>query len=188
MKMRRKSILAFLSVPLIAIGLAACGGGGSSSSTTATAASASGSGSTVSTMSISGVGTVLTDSNGNALYTNNQDTGSKIACTTACAAIWPPLAAPSSGKPTSSDAAVQAKLGVVKRSDGTSQVTYSGKPLYTFASDSSGQATGNGVTDHFGGTSFMWTAATVSGASSATSSTAASGSGSSGGGGGGYGY
>src|SRR5262249_3772189 len=97
-----------------------------------------------------------------------------VACTGECTAIWMPLKAPSSGQPTSSDQAVQAKLGVVK-----SQVTFGGKPLYTFASDSSGQVTGNGVTDSFGGTSFTWTVAStgkVSSSANGTSTSTSSGS------------
>ena len=90
-----------------------------------------------------------------------------------------PLAAPSSGKPTSSDSSVQAMLGVVMSPDGGSQVTYGGKPLYTFVQDSPGQATGNGVMDSFGGTSFTWTAAMAPGAAASPSATS---TGSSGGG------
>ena len=104
-----------LSVPVLAIGLAACGGNSSSSSSTSSAATSTGGvASTVSTKSISGVGSVLVDAKGDALYTNNQDSGSKIACTGSCTSIWLPLAAPSGGQPTSDNASVQAKLGVVK--------------------------------------------------------------------------
>src|SRR5262249_42734016 len=139
-------------------------------------------GQTVSTKSVSGVGTVLVDSSGQALYTNNRDSGMNVACTGECTAIWMPLKAPSSGQPTSSDQAVQAKLGVIK-SNGGSQVTFGGKPLYTFAQDSSGQVTGNGVTDSFGGTSFTWTVASTGKASSNANGTGTStGSGSSAGG------
>ena len=53
-----------------------------------------------------------------------------------------------------------AKLGVVKGPGGKSQVTFGGKPLYTFVQDSPGQPTGNGAMDSFDGTSFTWTAAT----------------------------
>ena len=95
-----------------------------------------------------------------ALYTNNQDSGMNVACTGSCAAIWVPLMAPSSGQPTSSDQAVQTKLGTVK-SKGGSQVTFGGMPLYTFVQDSPGQVTGNGFTDNFGGTSFTWTVAST---------------------------
>jgi predicted lipoprotein with Yx(FWY)xxD motif len=190
MKLRRKMTLAIAAVSLLAIGLAACGSSNNSSSSTtaaATGTTASAGGATVATKSISGVGTVLVDSKGNALYTNNMDTGSKVACTGECTAIWPPLTSASGSQPTSSDSSVQAKLGVVKGG----QVTYGGKPLYTFVQDSPGQATGNGVMDSFGGTNFTWTAATVSGQAgsggAAPTTTSSSSSGSSGGGGG-YGY
>ena len=190
MSLRRGSFLGLVVVPVLAIGLAACGGSSSSNNSSSNAASStpvqtsSGSG-TVSTKSVSGVGTVLVDSKGDVLYTNNQDTASKMACTASCQSIWPPLKA--SGQPNSSDSAVQAKLAV---SNG--QVTFDGKPLYTFVQDSPGQATGNGVTDSFGGTSFTWTAAMTSGTSASSGSSAAtttsSSSSSSGGSSGGYGY
>jgi predicted lipoprotein with Yx(FWY)xxD motif len=178
-KRRLSSILILTAVPLIAIGLAACGGSSDSSTTSAatggsTTASAAG-GSTVSTMSVSGVGTALVDSKGNVLYTNDQDTASKIACTGPCASIWVPVAAPSSGKPTSDDSSVQAKLGVVKAPDGTSQVTFGGKPLYTFVEDTPGQSTGNGFMDSFNGTSFTWTAATSGKAPSSGGTTSTAG-------------
>jgi predicted lipoprotein with Yx(FWY)xxD motif len=194
MRLRRGSILTLISLPVLAVGLAACGSSSNSSSSnaaSATPAQTSTGSNLVSTKSVSGVGTVLVDSNGDVLYTNNQDSGSKIACTGSCTSIWPPLMAPSSGQSTSSDSSVQAKLSVVN-----GQVALSGMPLYTFVQDSPGQATGNGVMDSFGGTSFTWTAATTGGApassgsnsagstSSASTSTGSSGGGSSGG----YGY
>jgi predicted lipoprotein with Yx(FWY)xxD motif len=182
MLLRRGSILTLISVPLLAIGLAACGGSNSSSSSTASATQTAGTANTVSTKSISGIGNVLVDSKGDVLYTNNRDSGSKVACTASCTGIWPPLAAPSSGQPTSADSSVQAKLGVVKDPDGSSQVTFGGKPLYTFVQDSPGQATGNGAMDSFGGTSFTWTAAMAGGTPTSPSSTTTGSSG------GGYGY
>ena len=185
----RRSILVLASVPVISIALAACGSSNNSSSSSSTAATNAATGGTVSVRSVSGVGNVLVDAQGNTLYTNNQDSGSKVACTGQCTGIWQPLAAPSSGQPTSSDSSVQAKLGVVKLPDGSSQVTFGGKPLYTFVQDSPGQATGNGVTDSFGGTSFTWTAASAGGSASGAASSggaSSSTSGGSSGGGGGY--
>jgi predicted lipoprotein with Yx(FWY)xxD motif len=189
----RGSILGLIAVPVLAIGLAACGGSSSNSSnassgTASNVAQPASASDTVSTKSISGVGTALVDSKGDVLYTNNQDTASKMACTTSCQTIWPALMAPSSGQPTSSDSAVQAKLGVAH-----GQVTYNGKPLFTFVNDSPGQATGNGFMDSFGGTSFTWTAASTSGSAASSSSNssstpASSGGSSSGGSSGGYGY
>jgi predicted lipoprotein with Yx(FWY)xxD motif len=198
MRHRLRSTLVLASVPVLAIALAACGSSNnssSSSSSPATPATTAASGGAVSVKSVSGVGDVLTDSQGMALYTNNQDSGSKIACTGQCASIWQPLAAPSSGQPTSTDSTIQAKLGVVKLPDGSSQVTFDGKPLYTFIQDGAGQATGDGVTDSFAGTSFTWTAASSGGGSAGSStggtSSGATSSGTTGGsssGGGGYGY
>ena len=191
MRHGRRSILVLASVAVLAIALAACGSSNSSTTSTSAATTGAASGATVSVKSVSGVGSVLVDSHGNTLYTNNRDSGSKVACTGQCTSIWPPLAAPSSGQPTSSDSSVQAKLGTVKLPDGSMQVTYNGKPLYTFVQDSPGQATGNGVTDSFGGTSFTWTAASGGGGGTGTTSGGAaspSTSGGSSGGGGGYGY
>jgi predicted lipoprotein with Yx(FWY)xxD motif len=192
MNRRRAPLLTLAAVALVAIGVAACGGSNNSSDSASAAANTTAGGTdTVSTKSISGVGTVLVDSQGQALYTNNQDSGMNVACTGSCTAIWVPLMAPSSGQPTSSDQAVQAKLGMVK-SNGSSQVTFGGKPLYSFVQDSPGQVTGNGFTDNFGGTSFTWTVASTGQASpSANGTNTSSGSssgGSSSGSSGGYGY
>jgi predicted lipoprotein with Yx(FWY)xxD motif len=185
----RRGYLALLAVPVLANGLAACGGssnsdnGSSNAASTMPAQTSSGS-DTVSTKSVGGIGTVLVDSKGNALYSNDQDTSSKIACTGECQSFWIPLQAPSGGQPTSSDSAVQSKLGVQQ-----GQVTFDGKPIYTFVEDSPGKVTGNGFMDSFSGVTFTWTAATTSGApASSTSTSSSSSSGSSTGGysGGGY--
>jgi predicted lipoprotein with Yx(FWY)xxD motif len=187
MYLRRKTILTLAALATLAVGLAACGGSDNSSSSSGSAGgmgsgSAAGGDQTVATKSISGVGSVLVDSTGKVLYTNDMDTGSKIACTGQCLTEWVPLATPSGGQPSSDDSAVQAKLGTVKRSDGSSQVTLGGLPLYTFVEDGPGQATGNGFADSFGGTNFVWTAATASGqaAPSSTTTTGSSSGGSSG--------
>jgi predicted lipoprotein with Yx(FWY)xxD motif len=191
MRNRYPAILAIAVVPAL-LGLAACGGSSdnSSDSTAAsgsTAATPAASGDTVSTQSISGTGTVLVDSTGMALYTNDMDKGSKVACTGECVSEWIPLKAPQ-GAPSSSDSAVQSKLGTVKLADGTSQVTFGGLPVYTFVDDSPGNVTGNGEMDSFGGTNFLWTVATTSGspasggaAAPSTTSGSSSGGGSAGG-------
>jgi predicted lipoprotein with Yx(FWY)xxD motif len=193
MNRRHAPLLTIAVVALAAIGLAACGGSDNSNSSDSGSAGgmANGSGGgtqTVATQSISGVGSALADSSGKVLYTNDMDTGSKIACTDQCLTEWVPLAAPSGGQPTSDDSAVQAKLGTVKRPDGSSQVTFGGLPLYTFVEDSPGQATGNGFADSFGGTDFIWTAATASGKAAPASTTTTDSSSGGGGvyGGGGY--
>jgi predicted lipoprotein with Yx(FWY)xxD motif len=111
----RNSILMVAGVTLIALGLAACGGSDDSNGSSASGMGASSSGETVATESVPGLGNALLDSTGMVLYTNDMDTGSKIACTDRCLTEWLPLAAPSAGQPTSDDSAVQAKLGTMQR-------------------------------------------------------------------------
>jgi predicted lipoprotein with Yx(FWY)xxD motif len=180
---RRNPILLLAGASLATLALAACGGDNFSDDGNGGSSMASSS-DVVSTESVDGFGTVLVDSQDAALYTNDVDGGSKIVCTAECAADWIPLVAPSGGEPTSDDSAVQAKLGTIERPDGASQVTFDGKPLYSFVEDPAGEVTGDGFTDSFAGTRFVWTVATSSG----SGSSAAGESTNSGGGYGGGGY
>jgi predicted lipoprotein with Yx(FWY)xxD motif len=88
--------------------------------------------------------TILVNSAGLTLYTYGKDTSGTSNCTGGCATAWPPLS-PGSGTPTGG-AGITGTLATITRSDGAKQVTYNGKPLYTFESDgSAGAATGDGV-------------------------------------------
>jgi predicted lipoprotein with Yx(FWY)xxD motif len=88
--------------------------------------------------------TILVNSAGLTLYTYAKDTSGTSSCTGSCATVWPPLS-PGNGTPTGGTG-VTGTLATITRSDGTKQVTYNGKPLYTFQSDgSAGTATGDGV-------------------------------------------
>jgi predicted lipoprotein with Yx(FWY)xxD motif len=140
-----------------ALALASCGGGGGSGSSSAGASSAAGSDTsskTVSVRQLAGVGSVLVDQSGKALYSSDVEASGKIVCSSgACAAFWKPLTA-DGGKPTGP--ATAGKLGMIKRPDGSQQVTANGKPLYTFSEDSPGKATGNNFTDDFDGHHFTW--------------------------------
>ncbi len=87
---------------------------------------------------------ILVDSKGFTLYDFHKDKGTKSACYGACAKGWPPLT--TSGAPQAMSGAEASKLGTTKRSDGTTQVTYAGHPLYTFVEDTKpGEAKGNDV-------------------------------------------
>jgi predicted lipoprotein with Yx(FWY)xxD motif len=79
------------------------------------------------------------------LYTSSGDkTPGASSCTGGCATIWPPLAV--TGTPTYAAGLTASKFTTITRSDGTKQLAYNGKPLYTFASDSApGETTGQGV-------------------------------------------
>jgi predicted lipoprotein with Yx(FWY)xxD motif len=96
---------------------------------------------------------VLVDSRGSALYTSNLEAEGAVLCTGTCARIWLPL---TSSNPTA-DSDVTGRLGVVRRPDGSRQVTYDGKPLYRFSQDPGpGDVTGDGLTDRFEGQRFTW--------------------------------
>jgi predicted lipoprotein with Yx(FWY)xxD motif len=165
-KMRSTSLR---SVGIVAIAavmlLSACakkadsnpGSGGSSGS------SGSSGSVTVSSTSVSGVGDVLVDPDGMTLYYLNTETPGNIMCTGSCATSWPPLLLPSGvTSATAGDGVDATKLGTITRPDGGTQVTYDGKPLYLFASDTSaGQATGQGVAGFY--------AVTASGSGSSSS-------------------
>jgi predicted lipoprotein with Yx(FWY)xxD motif len=80
-------------------------------------------------------GTVLVSSNGRTLYHLTAEKRGKIACAGACAKAWPPLTIKKGSKPTAGTGIKQAKLGTIKRPDGTIQVTYSGYALYRYGDD-----------------------------------------------------
>jgi predicted lipoprotein with Yx(FWY)xxD motif len=86
----------------------------------------------------------LVGSNGRTLYLFEADKAGKPACSGACASAWPPDTA--TGTLHAGSGVNQALLGTIKRSDGTTQVTYNGHPLYYFTGDSSaGTAMGQGT-------------------------------------------
>lgn len=161
---------ALLSLVAFALVIVGCGGGGSNSNTaTAGEHSASGGGEgTVSATSISGLGTVLVDSEGRTVYMFAKDDGTASSCYGACAQGWPPVIA--EGKPSAGEGAMSSQLGTTKRKDGSMQVTYAGHPLYTYAGDTApGEANGN-ESAAFGG---KWSAMDEAG--EAVSGTAAGG-------------
>lgn len=188
---RKRLTLALAGAALLAVALAACGSDNSSDTTTAADTATTAASSPAATVSVQSIGgaDLLVDANGDVLYSNDQDSGSSVKCTGECAGVWPPLVAQAGSQPSSDDSKVNGELGTVDGPDGTTQVTFGGKPLYTFTQDGPGQASGDGVTDSFGGVSFTWTAASASGDGSgaAAPTTTDSGSSSSSGGGG-YGY
>ena len=79
------------------------------------------------------LGRVLVNSRGVTLYLFEKDKKGKSACNGACATAWPPLL--TKGKPKAHPGVQASKLGTTRRSNRTTQVTYSGHPLYTFVGD-----------------------------------------------------
>ncbi len=77
------------------------------------------------------------------VYLFEADKGGQSACSGACAAAWPPVT--TGGRPQASGSASSSHLGTITRSDGTTQVTYNGHPLYFFVKDKDdGDAYGQG--------------------------------------------
>ncbi len=158
-----------------AAALAACSSAGaaspssSGSSTSSPAAAAAG---TVKTATIAGA-TVLTNSKGFTLYSFAPDTPTRSNCNGTCAQNWPPVKGPATAS------GVTGTFGTIKRSDGSTQATFDGHPLYTFAGDTvPGQAKGNGLNAAGG----LWHEITTSGAAAPAGNSSSSSSG------GGYGY
>ncbi|MCI3949748.1 MAG: hypothetical protein K0R11_1682 [Acidimicrobiales bacterium] len=90
------------------------------------------------------LGEVVVDADGMTLYVFDNDQGTTSTCEGGCAEQWPPLE--TEGEPTAGDGVDAALLGTTDRSDGTTQVTYDGRPLYTYAPDgAAGDTTGQGV-------------------------------------------
>jgi predicted lipoprotein with Yx(FWY)xxD motif len=89
------------------------------------------------------LGAHLTDAHGNTLYLFAADTSTDSTCYDACATYWPPLV--TNGAPQVAGQAQLAMVGTTKRTDGTTQVTYAGHPLYYFKSDTTvGDSKGQG--------------------------------------------
>ena len=98
------------------------------------------------TLGRSTLGRVLVDGNGRTLYLFEKDKHGRSSCTGACAAYWPPLLP--HAKPVAAAGVKASLLGVTRRTDGSSQVTYAGHPLYRFALDAKpGQMRGQDLHD-----------------------------------------
>ena len=137
----RRATLIPLAATLVAGLLAGCGSSSKSSSTaakpaaagtTTRAASAPAAAPVVITTKHTKLGTILgAGPKRLTVYLFEADKGAASSCTGACAAAWPPV----TGKPQASGSALPAALGTITRADGTTQVTYSGHPLYFFVTD-----------------------------------------------------
>jgi predicted lipoprotein with Yx(FWY)xxD motif len=115
---------------------------------------ASGARAVLRTARIGGV-TVLTDANGFTLYWFAPDTPTRSNCNGVCAGYWPPLTGTPAAGP-----GVKGQLSTITRSDGATQATYDGHPLYTYVGDTApGQAFGNNLNLNGG----LWHEVTVPG-------------------------
>ncbi len=89
---------------------------------------------------VSGVN-LLTNAKGLTLYWFAPDSPGKSVCYGSCAAYWPPVPGNASAGP-----GVTGTIGTINRTDGSTQATYDGHPLYTYIGDSApGQDGGNNI-------------------------------------------
>jgi predicted lipoprotein with Yx(FWY)xxD motif len=87
--------------------------------------------------------TILTTTKGRTLYSLSAESGGKFICTASCLSVWRPLTVPDGVKPKG-----PVKLGTIERPDGKTQVTFKGRPLYSFTGDSkAGDVNGEGIKD-----------------------------------------
>ena len=127
--------------------MAACGGSSSSSSGGSSPAQAAPQ-ATLKVATDPKLGQFLVDGAGHTLYLFAADTGTSSTCYGACARYWPPFL--TTGAPQAGTGVNAALLGTTRRTDGSTEVTYAGHPLYYVVTDRNpGDATGEAV-NNFG--------------------------------------
>lgn len=103
------------------------------------------------------LGTFLVGKDGLTTYFFAADTAPGVSvCEDQCLVAWPPVTVPA-GNTVAGGEGVTGVLGLITGTDGSTQVTYDGRPLYYWQGDTEpGQTTGQGVND-------IWWVADVSG-------------------------
>jgi predicted lipoprotein with Yx(FWY)xxD motif len=150
---RRSWALAVAGIAAVALAVTGCGGSSDGQQTASYGAPSptaptKSSGAASVGLASSNLGKILVDGQGRTLYLFEADEGTASTCDGACASAWPPLT--TAGSPNAGSGVSASKLGTTTRGDGTSEVTYNGHPLYTYAGDSApGQTSGQG-SDAFG--------------------------------------
>jgi predicted lipoprotein with Yx(FWY)xxD motif len=101
---------------------------------------AAASGAALKTTTIGGT-TVLTNAKGFTLYSFAPDTPTSSKCYGSCAAYWPPVTGT-----TTAGKGLPGKVTTITRTGGAHQLTYNGRPLYTYVGDAApGQDHGNNL-------------------------------------------
>jgi len=141
---RSMSTLVLGGTVVAAMVLGACGGDDDNSSSSSGTSTSSAQAASVVTEQTD-LGKILADGKDQTLYLFKKDTGTTSECSGACATDWPPLTV--SGSPTAGSGAEQSLVGTTQRSDGKTQVTYNGHPVYRFEGDQNpGDTAGQGLT------------------------------------------
>jgi predicted lipoprotein with Yx(FWY)xxD motif len=93
-------------------------------------------------------GKALVNRAGKAVYLFDIEESTTPECYDDCAHAWPPVL--TRGKPIAGDGVKKGKLGTTKRTDGRTQVTFAGHPLYYYVHDTPDQILCQDVVE-FGG-------------------------------------
>ncbi len=104
-------------------------------------------GTTITTGS-SDFGTMLFDGAGQAAYMWQVEASATPQCYGDCARSWPPVL--TAGPPKAAGDVQPGLLGTAPRSDGTTQVTYNGHPLYYYVDEGPGEVRCHNVATHGG--------------------------------------
>jgi predicted lipoprotein with Yx(FWY)xxD motif len=118
-------------IALVGVVIAGCGGG--EDQATAASKTTGGGTATIGVSDAGDLGKILVDSKGRTVYLFKKDTGMKSTCFGQCAVDWPPVT--TTGKPTAGTGLTASMVGTTTRSDGKTQVTYNGHPLYLYVGD-----------------------------------------------------
>ena len=103
---------------------------------------------TVITTDQSKFGTMLFNGNKQAIYIWQREDSLEPKCYDSCAAAWPPVL--TEGEPQAAGEVSSKLLGTTKRSDGSTQVTYNGHPLYYYAHEGPGEVECHNISTHGG--------------------------------------
>ena len=181
-----KRTIAILAIAPVLFAVAACGssssgGGGSSSNSSSSNQTSAAPSPVLKVANKPGVGRVLVDDQGFALYKYTPDSPGKSNCFGECIKFWPPATVKGSGP--LSAAGLKGKVTTFTRPDGVKQLVFNGVPLYRFVQDKTpSQVNGQGY-------QHIWFVIPAKKASTTASSTASSStSTTSGKSSGGYGY
>ena len=102
-------------------------------------------------------GSVLFDASGQAIYIWEVEASEKPECYGDCAHAWPPVV--TDGPPVAQGEVNASLLGTTTRTDGATQVTYAGHPLYYYAHEGKNEVKCHNVSTHGG----LWWVVTPAG-------------------------
>jgi predicted lipoprotein with Yx(FWY)xxD motif len=136
-------LLAASALAAVACSLTGCG---ASSPGAGRPVAATGQAVTIRVRSLPGVGAVLVNSGGYALYMFVPDARHRVTCIKLCTANWPPVKISAGGRLVAGPGVRADLLGSDANPSGGRVVTYHGWPLYTYTSDvQPGEFTGQGI-------------------------------------------